>query len=48
MKRLEALALAVVTNGRLSPAEHKQYVENEMTRWATVIKASSQYADQGT
>lgn len=45
IKREEALGLTVIIDARLNPAEHKKYVEAEMTRWAKVIMASGQYAD---
>lgn len=45
IKREEALGVRVVTDSRLDPAEHKKYVESEMTRWAKIIKDSGVTAD---
>jgi len=45
IKRQEALGISVVADNRLEPAYHKKFVEAEMARWATVIKAAGQYAD---
>ncbi|CAG1015522.1 hypothetical protein BURC_00978 [Burkholderiaceae bacterium] len=45
IKREEALGAVIVTDGRLSPAEHKKFVASEIDKWAPVIKAAGQYAD---
>jgi len=45
IKRQEALGITVVTDGRLDPVGHKKFVEDEMARWAKVIKAAGAYAD---
>ena len=45
IKREEALGAVVVTDARLAPAEHKKFVEAEITKWAPTIKAAGQYAD---
>jgi tripartite-type tricarboxylate transporter receptor subunit TctC len=45
IKREEALGAVVVTDARLGGAEHKKFVESEITKWGTVIKAAGQYAD---
>ena len=45
IKREEALGAVVVTDGRLSPVEHKKFVESEIQKWGPVIKAAGQYAD---
>lgn len=45
LKRQEALGISVIADNRLEPAYHKKFVEAEMSRWATVIKAAGQYAD---
>lgn len=45
IKREEALGAVVVTDGRLSPAEHKKFVEAEINKWGPAIKAAGQYAD---
>jgi len=45
VKREEALGAVVVTDARLSGAEHKKFVEAEINKWGPVIKAAGQYAD---
>jgi tripartite-type tricarboxylate transporter receptor subunit TctC len=45
IKRQEALGVRIVTDSRLEPAEHKKYVEAEMTRWGKIIKDSGETAD---
>jgi len=45
VKREEALGAVIVTDARLSGAEHKKFVEAEIAKWGTVIKAAGQYAD---
>ena len=45
IKREEALGAVVMTDARLSGAEHKKFVEAEIAKWAPVIKAAGQYAD---
>jgi tripartite-type tricarboxylate transporter receptor subunit TctC len=45
IKREEALGAVVVTDARLSGAEHKKFVEAEINKWGPVIKAAGQYAD---
>jgi len=45
IKREEALGAVVVTDGRLSPVEHKKFVEAEINKWGPAIKAAGQYAD---
>ena len=45
IKREEALGAVVVTDARLSPAEHKKFVESEINKWGPAIKAAGQYAD---
>jgi tripartite-type tricarboxylate transporter receptor subunit TctC len=45
IKREEALGAVVVTDGRLSPVEHKKFVEAEIAKLGTAIKAAGQYAD---
>ena len=45
IKREEALGAVVVTDGRLAPAEHKKFVESEINKLGTAIKAAGQYAD---
>ena len=45
IKREEALGAVVITDARLSPAEHKKFVESEIAKWGPAIKAAGQYAD---
>jgi len=45
IKRQEALGAVVVTDNRLSPVEHKKFVEAEIGKWGPAIKAAGQYAD---
>jgi len=45
VKRQEALGALVVSDARLSPAEHKKFVEAEINKWGPAIKAAGQYAD---
>ena len=45
VKKQEALGAVVVTDSRLTPAEHKKFVTAEINKWGPVIKAAGQYAD---
>jgi len=45
IKREEALGAVVVTDGRLSPVDHKKFVEAEINKLGVAIKAAGQYAD---
>jgi tripartite-type tricarboxylate transporter receptor subunit TctC len=45
LKRQEALGAVVITDARLSPAEHKKFVEAEIKKWGQAIRAAGQYAD---
>ena len=45
IKREEALGAVVVTDGRVNPVEHKKFVEAEINKLGTAIKAAGQYAD---
>jgi tripartite-type tricarboxylate transporter receptor subunit TctC len=45
VKKQEALGAVVVTDNRLSPAEHKKFVAAEIDKWGPAIKAAGQYAD---
>jgi len=45
LKRQEALGAVVISDARLSPAEHKKFVEAEISKLGPVIKAAGQYAD---
>ncbi len=44
-RRQEALGAVIITDNRLSPAEHKKFVEAEINKWGPAIKAAGQYAD---
>jgi tripartite-type tricarboxylate transporter receptor subunit TctC len=44
-KRQEALGAVIVNDARLAPAEHKKFVEAEISKITPVIKAAGQYAD---
>lgn len=45
IKRQEALGAVVITDARVNPADHKQFVEAEIAKWGPAIKAAGQYAD---
>jgi tripartite-type tricarboxylate transporter receptor subunit TctC len=45
IKRQEALGAVVLGDARLNGPEHKKFVEAEMAKWGTAIKAAGQYAD---
>ncbi|WP_119354455.1 tripartite tricarboxylate transporter substrate binding protein BugD [Azohydromonas sediminis] len=45
VKRQEALGAVIVTDERLTPAGHKQFVAAEIDKWGAAIKAAGQYAD---
>ena len=45
IKREEALGAVVITDARLSGAEHKRFVEAEINKWGPAIKAAGQYGD---
>ena len=45
IKRQEALGAVVVTDARISGAEHKKFVEAEINKWGPIIKAAGAYAD---
>jgi tripartite-type tricarboxylate transporter receptor subunit TctC len=45
IKREEALGAVIITDNRLSGAEHKKFVEAEINKWGPAIKAAGQYAD---
>ena len=44
-KRQEALGAVIINDARLSPIEHKKFVEAEINKLGPVIKAAGQYAD---
>ena len=45
IKKQEALGAVVITDNRLSGAEHRKFVEAEINKWGPAIKAAGQYAD---
>jgi tripartite-type tricarboxylate transporter receptor subunit TctC len=45
VKSMESLGAVMITDARNNPAEHRKYVESEITKWGAVIKAAGQYAD---
>jgi tripartite-type tricarboxylate transporter receptor subunit TctC len=45
IQREEGLGAVIVSDQRLSPAEHKRFVESEIAKWSPIIKAAGQYAD---
>ena len=45
IKRQESLGAVIITDARLSGAEHKKFVEAEINKWGPIIKAAGQYAD---
>ena len=45
IKREEALGAVVISDARNGSAEHKKFVENEIGKWAPIIKAAGQYAE---
>ena len=45
IKREEALGAVIISDARLSGAEHKKFVEAEINKWGPIIKAAGQYAD---
>ena len=45
IKREEALGAVIVTDARLSGAEHRKFVEAEIAKWGPIIKAAGEYAD---
>lgn len=45
LKGQEALGAAVVTDKRMTPAGHKAFVSDQITKLKTVIDAAGQYAD---
>ena len=44
-KRETDLGAVVVTDARVNPAEHKKFVDAEISKWTPIIKAAGQYAD---
>lgn len=45
IKRSEALGVAIISDSRVNPAEHKRFVEAETVKWGAVIRAVGQFAD---
>ena len=45
LKKEDALGAVVVTDKRMEPAGHKQFVEAEIQKFGSVIKAAGAYAD---
>ena len=45
IKKQEGLGAVVVTDKRVEPAEHKKFVQAEITKWSPIIKAAGVYAD---
>jgi tripartite-type tricarboxylate transporter receptor subunit TctC len=45
IKKQEGLGAVVVNDKRSDPAEHKKYVQSEITKWSPIIKAAGVYAD---
>ena len=44
-KRQHALGAEVVTDARSNPAEHRKFVQSEITRWGPILKSAAQYGD---
>lgn len=45
IKKQEGLGAVVATDKRIDPAEHKKFVQAEIEKWGTIIKAAGTYAD---
>jgi len=45
IKKQEGLGAVVANDKRIEPAEHKKFVQAEIDKWGTVIKAAGTYAD---
>jgi len=45
VKNEEALGAVIVSDARVNGPEHKKFVEAEIEKWGSVIKAAGQYAD---
>jgi tripartite-type tricarboxylate transporter receptor subunit TctC len=45
IKRQESGGAVVITDARTNGAEHKHFVEGEISKWSPIIKAAGQYAD---
>ncbi|RQP26431.1 tripartite tricarboxylate transporter substrate-binding protein [Piscinibacter terrae] len=45
IKREESLGAVIITDNRVNGADHKKFVESEISKWGPVIKAAGQYAD---
>jgi tripartite-type tricarboxylate transporter receptor subunit TctC len=45
IRRQEALGAVIITDARLSPAEHRRFVQAEIDRWGPTIKAAGQHVN---
>ncbi|MDP1535183.1 MAG: tripartite tricarboxylate transporter substrate-binding protein, partial [Rubrivivax sp.] len=45
IRRQESQGAVVISDARLTSAEHKKFVEAEINKWGPAIKAAGQYAD---
>jgi tripartite-type tricarboxylate transporter receptor subunit TctC len=45
IKREEGLGAIVVNDRRVEPAEHKKFVQSEISKWSPLIKAANVYVD---
>jgi len=45
IKKQEGLGAVVATDKRIEPVEHKKFVQAEIEKWGTIIKAAGTYAD---
>jgi tripartite-type tricarboxylate transporter receptor subunit TctC len=45
VSRQRAMGAVIIRDARNQPAEHKKFVEAEMSKWGAVIKQAGQYAD---
>jgi tripartite-type tricarboxylate transporter receptor subunit TctC len=45
IRRQEALGAVIITDARLSPAEHRKFVQAEIDRWGPTIKAAGQHVN---
>ncbi|CAM3960338.1 tripartite tricarboxylate transporter substrate-binding protein [Paracidovorax anthurii] len=45
IKKQEGLGAVVAADQRVEPAEHKKFVQAEIDKWGTIIKAAGTYAD---
>jgi tripartite-type tricarboxylate transporter receptor subunit TctC len=45
VKKQEGLGAVVVTDRRVEPAEHKKFVQSEISKWSPLIKAANVYVE---